>query len=231
MLPTASIASLPGVPRQYDPDETVNYEVGIKSSVLDHVLSFEASIYYIDWTDLQVVITTPSGLSFFTNAGKAKSEGIELSAEARPMQGLRLAAWVAYNNAKLTEDFPAALRALNLVGGKGDRIPDSVEWSGHFSVDQEFMLPYSATGYVGGAVSYVGDRRGPYVQVSSPRQLYPHYTQVDLHACVRKDSWTVNLFANNVTDKRSVLTGDPVLTSGVVFTQPRTIGLSVERAF
>jgi outer membrane receptor protein involved in Fe transport len=220
-----------GAPPQYDPDKTVNYELGLKGSFLGRKLTFEASVYHIDWSDLQLTISPPSGLGFFTNAGKATSDGVELSAEVRPTQGLRIAGWVSYNNAELAEDFPATLVALNLAGAKGDKVPDSVEWSAHLGVDQDFPLPFDAVGYVGGMVSYVGDRRGRYILGAAPRQLYPSYTQIDLNAGLRKESWTVNIFANNLTDKRSVLTIDAILTSRVVYTQPRTFGLSVSKTF
>ena len=38
-----------GVPRQFGPDTTINYEVGIKGETHDHVLSYELTGFLIDW--------------------------------------------------------------------------------------------------------------------------------------------------------------------------------------
>jgi iron complex outermembrane recepter protein len=224
--PNTNVAVI-GVP-EYQPDETLNYEIGVKGNVLGGALSFDASLYHIVWDDLQVSVTTPSGLSYFTNAGEAKSEGVELSLEARPSNAFRVTGWVAFNNAELTEAFPSE---TNLPGAAGDRIPGNVEWSAHLSVDQEFALPFGATGSLGGMLSYVGDRPGPYVANSSTRELYPSYSQLNLRAGVQTGAWDFNLFANNVTDKRAVLLRDPLLSTAVIYIQPRTIGLSIARTF
>jgi outer membrane receptor protein involved in Fe transport len=39
------------------------------------------------------------------------------------------------------------------------------------------------------------------------RQEFPSYTKTDLHAGVRFDTWTVNAYVNNVTDRRGLLQG------------------------
>lgn len=37
-----------GLPPSFQPDKTANYEIGFKGAVLDHALSFDASVYYVD---------------------------------------------------------------------------------------------------------------------------------------------------------------------------------------
>ena len=73
---------------------------------------------------------------------------------------------------------------------------------------------------------------GPFKPTAtSPRQVYPSYVQVDLHAGMAFGSWTLDAFANNVTDKRALLTGDPALSANYFYTQPRTIGLNLAKQF
>ena len=127
-----------GAPCAYGPDKTVNYEVGLKGAALDRTLSFDASVYYIDWKDIQLtVFRTLLGapVGFFENAGRARSQGVELSVESRPLQGLTIAAWAAYNDAQLQDAFPAGSTAF---GAAGDRLPFSAPRSGNLSLDQEF---------------------------------------------------------------------------------------------
>ena len=56
-----------GVPAQYQPDKTKNYEMGLKGDMLGRTLSIDASVYYIDWSNIQVRLITASGLEEFQN--------------------------------------------------------------------------------------------------------------------------------------------------------------------
>src|SRR5262249_14765672 len=108
----------------FRPDTTGNYEIGIKGNLLDRKLSFDASSYYIDWKDIQLTVFDPHYLTIYENAAGARSRGVELSVEAKPLMGLTAAAWVAWNDAVVTEAFPAA----NLAAG--GRLSDSSPLSG-----------------------------------------------------------------------------------------------------
>jgi iron complex outermembrane receptor protein len=219
----------PAVPRQYDPDKTQTYEIGAKADVLDHTLSFDASLYHIVWKGLQLNLNDLSNNTVYTtNGGRARSQGVELSVESRPLTDLRIGAWIAYSDAVLTEDFPSN----GAYGISGDRLPFSSRFSGNLSLNQDFHLPGDFTGFVGGALSYVGNRVGTFV--GSPlRQQYPGFAKTDFHAGVRNDSWTATVFVNNITDKRGLLGGGignypPFAFSYVA---PRTVGVSLSKAF
>jgi outer membrane receptor protein involved in Fe transport len=224
----------PGTPPQYRPDTTRNYEIGVKGDFLDHTLSIDSSVYYVNWRDIQISLFNPQNFGVYnTNAGAAKSEGLEFSAEARPLSGMKIDGWVAWNDGKLTEGFPAASTA---IGESGDRLPFSSRFSGKLSLEQSFPLINSVTGLVGGSVSYVGDQMGsfPSIFAATPgRQLYPSYARFDVRAGAEYDAWTANLYVNNLADKRAVIGGGigafPAYAFNVI--QPRTVGLSVAWSF
>jgi iron complex outermembrane recepter protein len=221
----------PGAPRQYAPDKTKNYEVGLKGDLLEHALSIDTSIYYIDYRDIQLVLQDPlTLLPFNGNVSRAKSEGVELSIQSRPLTGLSLSGWVSYDNAVLTEGFPPAALAY-AYGVPGDRLPFTSRWSGNVSVQQEFPLGNDLTGFAGGSVSYVGDRVGVFL-ATPVRQHYPGYARTDLNVGVRIRAWTVNAYVNNVTDRREALQGGLDI-DGVSQFQilPRNFGLNVIRRF
>jgi outer membrane receptor protein involved in Fe transport len=209
-----------GAPSEFSSDKTLNYEIGLKGNVLGRALTFDASVYYIDWKDMQLALDS-NGFQYNDNVGQAKSQGVELSVELRPVQGLMIAAWVAWNDAVLQNAFPPE------AGGApaGSRLPFSSEYSGSLSLDQEFPFG-SITGFVGGSLSYVDDRSQ---FVSGTPVFLPAYWKADLSAGGRYDSWTVNLFVNNVSDKRGAFAGG--FPAGVEYTQPRTVGMSIARAF
>jgi iron complex outermembrane recepter protein len=225
------------VPINYRPDTTRNYEIGVKSEVFDHTLFLDASVYYIKWNDIQLQLVNPiSGIFYYANGSEAKSQGVELSAQVRPATGLTISAWVAWNDARLTEPMPPG---ASVVGDSGDRLPYSAPFSGNLSVEQTFPLAALAqglTGFVGGSVFYIGDRVGQFASIylSPPeRQDLPSYAKLDLRAGVDYDTWKVNLYVNNVTDKRGVLDGglDLIPSNAYVYIQPRTVGITVSKSF
>jgi len=221
------------VPRESNPDKTYNYEVGAKSDLLDHTLSIDASLYYIDWKDIQVGLFDSDSHQFYQgNAGRAKSEGAELSVQARPWRGLTASAWVAFDDAVLTQAFPPSALTAGTYGASGDRLPFSSRFSGNLALEDDFPIAGSLSGFVGGGVSYVGARKGEFT-ATPQRQELPAYTKTDLHGGLKYELWTANIYVNNVTDRRGLLYGGlggfPAYAFD--FIQPRTIGLSVIRTF
>lgn len=244
-----SIEIVAGVPPTYAPDKTTNYELGIKGELFDRTVSFDVAAYYIDWSDFQITLSkpvvlvpgqAPGAVSYTGNAGNAKSEGVEFSVTARPMQGLTVAAEGAYNDAALTQDIPASSSAY---GKAGDPLPYSMRFSGGLVVSQDIHLTSRWTGSIGGAVNYVDSRPYEFVsapaagQQPAPRLEFPSYTRFDLRSGVRDESWLFNFYINNVSDRRGVVGTFQSSALGVVggyyatVIQPRTIGLSVTKTF
>jgi iron complex outermembrane recepter protein len=219
------------LPAQYDPDKTLNYEIGLKGDFLEHTLSVDTSLYYIDWKNIQLSLYE-NGNSFMANGSSAKSQGAELSVRSRPLSGMTIAGWLDWNDAVLTEPFPPVTISNTAYGAAGDRLPYSSRFSGNISMQQEFPLPGGLTGFVGSSVSYVGDRLGVFTGTAT-RQNMPGYSKIDLRTGVNYESWKVNIFVNNLSDQRGMLGGglgnfNPVAFQ---FIQPRTIGASLSWTF
>jgi iron complex outermembrane recepter protein len=216
-------------PCSYGPDKTENYEVGIKGNVLDHVFTYDAAVYYIDWKDVQVNLTNAASQNQYTaNAGSAKSEGIELSMEARPLAGMTVAAWTAWNEAVLTS-LPANETLQESVG---DRLPYGSRWSANLSFDQQFPIAKDLIATFGATGAYIGERPGTFT-AAGPRSNYPGYTQTDIRAGLAYTVWTARLFVNNVADRRAIIGGGNGVnpTNAFAIILPRTIGISLERRF
>ena len=227
--PNINATSL-GLPQEYDSDTTQNYEVGIKGEFLDHRLSIDASVFNIDWKDMQLSLIDPNtNTGFYSNAGRARSRGVELAMQSRPTARLSVSGWLGWNDAKLSENFPASSAA---AGRAGDRLPLSSRFSGNVSMEQQFSLARGVMGFVGGAVSYVGNREGVFTATTA-RQTFPAYAKTDVRGGAIFGDWTANLFVNNVTDRRGLISGGIGALNPSLFTfiQPRTVGVSVSRAF
>ena len=230
-------ATDPRIPVGYKPDTTVNYEVGMKGDLFSQMFTFDMSLYYIDWKNVQIssLLTTSAGIltNVFVNGGRAKSQGAEISLVARPLQGLKMGLNLSWNDAQLTENFPPATIAAGSAGFSGDRLPYSARFTGSLDIEQQFPLTGAVTGFVGGTLSNLGDRKGLF-QATPTRQDYPSYTKLDLRSGASFGSWTVDLFVNNLTDKRGILVAglDVVPVQGsVVYIQPRLVGLSATKNF
>lgn len=68
----------------YKPEQSWNYELGIRSELIASHLNAELTLFYMDIQDLQITQFVNSGNGrILTNAGKAKSMGLEASLRAR----------------------------------------------------------------------------------------------------------------------------------------------------
>lgn len=229
-------AALPDVvPCQFKPDKTVNYELGAKGDLAGGVLSYDVSLFNINWTDIQIVQV----LGTYTvngNVGKARSRGFEIALEARATDHLTLSAWWAYVDATLRED---ADIAANFYALKGDRLPYSSNHSGRFAFDYDVPIAADGEFTFGASATYVGERRGefvPFAGVADLRAVYPGYVQFDLNAAVKFKNWTVSAFVQNLTNKHGVIGGGfwnqtSFNADWYNYSQPRTFGLNAEVRF
>jgi len=225
-----------GVPPIYHSDTTTDYELGYKSTLLDRKLTIDASIYYIDWKNMQLTVETPSTIAYFSNGSRSKSEGVEVSLQMRPLRGLTVAMWGAWDEAALTQNFPSSAAAYGVAG---NRLPYSPKISGSLSADYDFPLTSKLSGYVGGNVDYVGERLSgfqappPPGEEPTPRDVYPAYAKTNFRTGVKFDDWTVSVFVNNAFDRRGTLSGNPSVNNvtNIVLIAPRTVGMSVARSF
>jgi outer membrane receptor protein involved in Fe transport len=220
--------SIFGVPDEFGPDRTDNFEVGFKGEVAGKLLTVDASLYYTEWRNLQLQVFQ-NGAGFTTNGSRARSQGFELTLESRPSPELFLSAAAAFNDAELTEDFPVTAQA---VGREGDRLPYTPRFSGNLSADWTRPVSDEIELSLGGSIAYVGSRHGVF-NGSGVQQVLPDYVKVDLRVALRITDWELTVFANNLTDERGVLAGGIGTFNPVAFSyiQPRTIGVSIAKSF
>ena len=216
------------LPCHFLPDTTHDYEVGMKDSLLDHRLVLDGSIFYMPWKNIQLPYNPPCGCaSTVINAGDAKSEGVELKVETRPMSNLTVSGWFNYNRAEMTS---TSFNGIGFVFKPGTSLPFSSKTSAHLDAQQNFQISANATGFVGAQSSYVGKRASGISD--APTLLYfPSYVQTDLRAGVNFNDWQVSLYDDNVTNKRGITGSLIPLEEYNGYIQPRTIGISIVRNF
>jgi outer membrane receptor protein involved in Fe transport len=218
----------PAVPPSFAADKLVNYEVGFKGSVFDGALVLDTSVFYIDWSDIQVPQRTATNppLSYTGNAGAAVSKGMEMAATYRPLQHLDLGLTFSYTDAHLTEDAPT------LGGKEGDPLPGSPKFGGSVTADFRFPSGTGASWSFGGAYRYrakinTGLRSSP-TSIEFPAA----HKHVDLYAGAEWKAFAARLYVKNLLGEESYSgAAVPFTTSGYVVDPPRTIGLALDYRF
>jgi outer membrane receptor protein involved in Fe transport len=230
---------LPSLPRTYDADSVINYEIGMKGVIAERTLSFDAALFQIDWEDIQLQNTdATTQFIYYSNGAEARSRGLEMTVSWKPIGGLSIDASAALLDAELTESLPTVATADTLVGLSGDRLPSSAKFSGNVSVQQDFA--WSAfDAFVGANWGYVGDRASTFVNSAVADTVsrfdIPSYSVVDLRAGITFDTkWHLNLYARNILDEDGVVALDNRNGTNVTtvnYLQPRTIGMALSVDF
>lgn len=92
-------------PAGYLSDNLINNELGLKSEWFDHRLQFNASVYQMDWKNVQLPLFDPVHLgntTFVVNGPTYRIRGIELQFVARVTQGLTVQGSSSWNSSEQT---------------------------------------------------------------------------------------------------------------------------------
>src|ERR1700686_1037084 len=119
---------------KYGSDNLWNYELGAKTGWLDHRLTVNGSVYYIDWRDVQQQIVLNCGFNITPNFGSATSKGAELGGALAPVRGLTLTLSGGYTDATLGNSIPGSSAQA------GDRLVDVPRWTAAAGGEYEHAL-------------------------------------------------------------------------------------------
>ena len=217
-------------PASYKSDSLWNYEIGGRVSLNDGSLRASGAIYYIDWTDVQILAFLQCGTGFVSNAGSARSKGIEMEIESPLTDSTELSIGVSYIDARLTKEAPT-ISAL-----PGSRLPGVPRVSGYGSVTQWFKLAENHSAYLRSGLRYVDETFGSFVPGSAARLTAPSYAVVDLRFGFEVGRWNFAMFAENLFDEHGIVTAADdfgLHPSGDFYNlvRPRTIGFSIRASF
>lgn len=70
------------LPSPFDPEEVDSFEIGYKDSWLDGKANSDLTVFYYEYTDLQVPVGTESGATLVKNVGEVEAWGAEFSLTA-----------------------------------------------------------------------------------------------------------------------------------------------------
>ena len=214
-FPGQTVCALPNEV-QYNPDKTLNYELGLHSQWFDKRLTVNGDIYYIQWKKPQVGSATKYGLQPITvNGGDAESKGIEINFDGQITRGLTLRGSYAHNETRFVAETlnlipyitpPGFQKTLQYANGEpGDRLPGSPQDQGSLYAryerkvagDRTLAFAYSFTA-AGNVLTRTADKGDGY--------KIPAYTLHGLSLELSTNAWKTTLFVDNLFDS-FIITG------------------------
>jgi iron complex outermembrane recepter protein len=224
------------------PETALSYEAGVKSALFDRRLTLDADVFWTDLTNYQAntIVAGASGtfLSLITNVGKVRSRGVELEANAVPIDGLSLHGSVGYNDATY-----GAFAAAPAVQGSvkptqdlsGRPVVAAPKWSVSVGGDYTHAIGGGYAGFVGADYAYKSGYYG-YID-DSPYSWIKGYAVVNARLGLKApgDHYELTLWVRNAFDSRAYSMVIPASTgSGGYYalpTEPRFYGATLKASF
>jgi outer membrane receptor protein involved in Fe transport len=214
----------------FQPDETLNYEVGLKTSWVEQRLQTDFAFYLIDWKNVQLDSITLNGdAPIFVNASDAQSIGFEFNGRFQVNDQWAFYGAYAYNETELTKDAPNSVGVrtdpeFGQVNGPilpadafdGDRLPASPRNQGSFNVnytrdifqDMTLAIDYGFTS-TSNVLTKTGLRgrdqlTGTQSMTDTSGEALGGFTLHNVALTFAKDTWSAQLYAKNMFDKFAV---------------------------
>jgi iron complex outermembrane receptor protein len=205
----------------YGAETVLTDEVGAKTTLFNKRLYIDLAVYYNDWTNMQIPLTFGAPWqSEITNAGKARTEGVELETRFAVDDHWTLGMSGAFAESRVLqyEVDPAAV---------GNQIGRDPKWTGSTFVDTIYPLfgLWKVTGHAD--YTYIGARYDDIF--NTPPQL-SSYGIYNAKLGVARESLEVYVFGRNLADKFATYTGS-VANGGYSILSPRALGVGAVYRF
>lgn len=122
-----------------DPETIIDYEVGIKSSLLNNTLQANLTGFYYDYSNYQIQQTAATSVGFssvYGNAPKARIYGAEVELTFRPNRDLLFNLSAGYTSAEFRNftnaSLPAEINSGLPFNASGQRLPRAPRGTGSF---------------------------------------------------------------------------------------------------
>lgn len=238
---------LTDAPTQYSSDYTWSYELGTKQRLAGGSVSIDASVFYIDWRNIQWYYFFPNcGYGVTLNLGHARSQGFDLEFNAKLTSQLLASVSIGYTDAKFLDTVVLAQDGSNAPVVAAGQVLGQAPWTIYASLEYQFDIGDNRGYYARVTDNYKSKNNGPYLYQIPASAIYdpdlkpnPSSNQLDLRIGRVWHNIDLSFFINNVLDATPVTemnhyvgydfnSDDPV--SSPIFSaatlRPRTVGVT-----
>ncbi len=226
------------------------YELGLKATLLDGMMQFNAAAFYYDYTDKQLLsrtITIFGALGALANIPESEVTGAEFDMQWAPIDGLFISLGASYTDTEIKE-----FTGFNQLGVQGDMegsdFPLTPELQATAMVNYEWSVGNNMMAFAGADASYSDDfvsdyeiksatvdrpdfglQAGDSFGVQEPFEL-DDYLLVGARFGVRSadDTWSATVWGRNLTDEYYQVNSRKTTDGVVGYTgMPTTYGVTL----
>ena len=222
-----------------DSENTMSYEAGIKTVLLDRRLRFNLTAYYFKTKDLQLsAVGGVQNANLLLNADAVKGHGFEAELEARPARGLTMTAGLSYNYTKIHDDdltvepcgsIPACTvldphdpdNPTN-VFIDGNPLPQAPKWTFNFTAGYEHPV---GPGSIYIFTDWYHRSKIQFFLYESVEFSDDRLLEGGLRIGYKTDRYDIAAFARNITNDESAVAGIDFNNLTAMVNEPRIFGI------
>ena len=208
-------------------DEITNYEFGWKAVLQDGALRFNGSVFMVDVSGLQSTIFDPSivNLFFSDNAADAEIKGVEGDILYYTDSGLILSGAFSILNTEITKSLVPTADVV-----VGSHLAFAPGFQANFSARKEWGTSMGNTGHWQAQFNH---SRASDSDIMEPnRATQASYFLTNIRAGVSNDSWTAEMYIDNVFDERAEISNTFVFDrQRVAVIRPLNVGFRYKVKF
>ena len=186
-----------------DPETAKSYEIGMKSEFLDSRLRVNASLFYVDYDDIQVTLNVdvggPINVPSLVNAGTGTLKGAELEIVAVPSDWLDIQASLGYLDAEYDSFSEAAL--AEFPNANSFEFPNAPELTLHIGGTATFFENERGRLFLRSDFSWKDDQMKDFANLPTAFQQSYEILDASLNYSNPDDRWLVTLGGTNLTDE------------------------------
>ena len=180
----------------YDPEQSLNYEAGLKLGAADGPATLRADVFFIDWRHQHIYQPAPSKRgSMIRNAGHTRSRGFEVSASLRGRHG-----WDALVNFGYTLAKFVRYRESDTERYDGNVVPYAPRQTVVAQVNKSVALGATRRTRLRVSLTYKGFGKIYWSEDNRSSQSY--YDLVDLRVAASVSGLSFGLWGRNVFDRQ-----------------------------
>jgi len=204
------------VPEFYTPDKVDNYEIGLKSEWMDNRLQVNATVFFMEWSDIQLAITSDQdGLWWLrgtANGGGGENTGVEVDMTYQATQNFRMNANFYTGDPHYTDDWTSPEGEQQLWAGTS--MVDSAQFKYSLAADYTFRDVLGGDIWVRADYYYTDGLYSTWSAAAESNPAHPDYdptggfdvdswSKINLQMSYERESWNATLMVRNLTDDRA----------------------------